>query len=109
MLKLSAIVILVALFAGCAQAPVKTTTFAHQTMGQAEFMGDRYACMKEAATGTVADGVMVASYGTGVAQQFTRTTYSCSAFLSCMYARGYSRDPNGPLVAPPEAVFHCTK
>jgi hypothetical protein len=67
-------------------------------------MKDRYACMQEARQ--VRSNAVVTSipqYGGGVGSARTDVIISRPLLLGCMGARGYSVDPGGSLVAPPES------
>jgi hypothetical protein len=71
---------------------------------QDEFMKDRYECLQEAQQRE--SGAYVNSYG-GAAS--SRVVASCGVWLSCLGARGYTVDPNGPLGAPPGMEVRCRR
>jgi hypothetical protein len=80
---------------GCARAV--PAHWAKPGADQTTFMQDRYACIQQSQQNkAVWDN---GQNGGGVATVVT----SRGMLVSCMAAKGYSLDPNGPLVAPVEA------
>jgi hypothetical protein len=67
-----------------------------------QFMKDRYECMKESQRPR--GGAAIVG---GIATSNVRYVVDCGLATSCMAARGYKPDQNGPLVAPPEAEVEC--
>ena len=68
---------------------------------QDQFMQDRYSCAQEArgvSSSGYADRYGAATRG--------GTSVNRSLFMSCMAARGYYQDSNGPLVVPQGAVIY---
>src|SRR6266700_2405054 len=85
-------------YAGCART---TTVIRWQKVGgtQEEFMRDRYTCIQDArrrVSGAYVQG------GSGSAS--SGEVISRDIFVSCMGARGYVQDANGPFTAPPGGV-----
>jgi hypothetical protein len=71
---------------------------------QEAFMKDRYVCLQEAQQGRSA-GYVDRYGGSSVGTVVTNGPL----FTSCMIARGYSKDADGLLVAPPEAVVRTSQ
>jgi hypothetical protein len=67
-------------------------------------MKDRYECLQEAQQRV--SGAYVNSYG-GAAS--SRVVASCGVWVSCLGARGYTVDPDGPLAAPPGMEVRCRR
>lgn len=89
------------LIAGCVSPPPRYASERGATMQQ--FMQDRYQCAQEArGQGSEA---YVDRYG-GASR--SSVTVNRSLFSSCLAARGYRLDPNGPLIVPPDAIVRTS-
>jgi hypothetical protein len=85
---------------GCTtRPPPPLTRFAKAGATQDAFMKDRYACIQQAQQTR-----SVASINQGRGGAYTGVVISRGVFMSCMGARRYAFDPNGPLAAPPGTV-----
>jgi hypothetical protein len=90
------------LLSGCVrQPPPPPAHYAKAGATQEQFMKDRYACVLDAQQGRSA--AVVGQYG---GSSYGTVVTSRGVFTSCMAARGYNIDPNGPLVTPPEALIY---
>jgi len=99
----SLVVAMVVAVASCvAPRPLTVIRYSHPTATQDQFMKDRYECLMQAQQGQ--SGAVVNQYG-GVASSGVIT--SCGVWVSCLGARGYVRDPNGPLAPPPGMAVAC--
>lgn len=83
-----AIVCCIAL-SGCSKPPLR---FSKLGADQQTFMQDRYICIQEARKQTAYADTTHATMDVKV---------DGGVFTSCMGAKGYTIDPNGPLTAPP--------
>ena len=69
---------------------------------QEQFMKDRYECLQQAQQPV--SGAYVNAYGGASSSQIVANG---GVWISCLEARGYTTDPNGDLVAPPDMVVYC--
>ena len=92
------VAVALALLSGCVTVP----RYAGSGKSQADFMRDRYQCYQE--TQQRVSGAYVNRYG-GAAD--SRVMPSCSAFSSCLAARGYYESERGNLVVPSGAGIQC--
>ena len=87
----------------CAGGPRPTTPHYAKDGGgvtQEQFLQERYICLQQAQQGTASGGgnQYGSSYSAGVIT-------NKQIFISCMAARGYRVDPEGPLVVPGGAAI----
>ena len=66
------------------QTPSQPTRYTRPGTSQQTYMADRWQCYQQSGG-------------------------SCGAWSSCLAALGYEQDPNGELVAPPNAVIRCVR
>ena len=85
----TALILCVVVASSCARPPVR---FAKQGATQEVFMQDRYVCIQESQQ----DRARANQYGAWKAVVVNR-----GVFMSCMGARGYILNPQGPLVELP--------
>jgi hypothetical protein len=89
------------LLSGCATQPRPLPHYAKDggSVTQAQFLQERYVCLQQAQQGRAVGGGD--QYGSSyVASVITNK----QIFISCMGARGYRIDPDGPLTVPADAV-----
>lgn len=90
--------------AGCETvsiSPVPADRFSKGGASQDDFMKDRYQCLREGQR-SVSSSYITGQNGFIRGSGAGGVVVSQSLFRSCLSARGYNLDPNGPLVAPPE-------
>jgi hypothetical protein len=92
------------MLAGCASQPMRPMHWSKADTNQEQFMKERYVCLQEAQQGRSA-GYVDRYGGSSVGTVVTNGPL----FTSCMMARGYAQNTDGPLVAPPEAVVRTSQ
>jgi hypothetical protein len=97
--------ILLLALTGCVSAstpPVKVFRFSRPDTTQQTFLQDRYQCAQESQQ-YHAEGRSTALvnryFGSARSEYKTGMVANANLYLSCMAARGYTLDDNGPLVA----------
>ena len=92
MRAVAAIVLLIAMgLCSCGKAP----QFSHPSSNQQTYMQDRYACIQQSQQAR--SSAYVNAYG---GSSEGGTFVSRGLFMNCMAAKGYTADPNGPLITP---------
>ena len=93
---------LIAVWAIFFAASTPAIRWSNPNVDEAQFLKDRYECLQQAEQRV--SGAYIGAYG-GVAN--SQMVPSCGVWTSCMGARGYVVEPNGPFVAPPGMGVAC--